>query len=190
LRLEDRHSGVNLFLKRRLGTCGRHIGYERYKVTVQYEDPTYLEAVYAALFSLLQSAVFASGVKLVTSQRAVEIPDEVPIPNQPCLMQIQGPMRAEQKEFALAKWTLTAVAVIYMRADGASVGSQSPLPATVANYLIWGIKNVFDTQPPYEKQTLGGLVYHTWIEGEVLPEIQDQQIVITIPIFMLAGPVG
>jgi hypothetical protein len=157
---------------------------------IQYENPAYMEAVYAALFALLQTATFASGVSLVSYQRVVEIPDEVPAANQPCLMQVQGPMRVEQKEFALAKWTFTAVAVIYLRADGAAAGSQGMLAATQANYLSWGIQSVFTTTPPYEKQTLGGLVYHAWVEGEVHTEIQDQQVIITVPIYILAGPSG
>ncbi len=150
----------------------------------QYDDPDYLEQVYAALFALLSAATFQSGVKLASSQRVVQIPDEVPIANQPCLMQVQGPMRPEQKEFALSKWTVTAVAVIYLRSDGTAAAVQQ------VNYLIWGLKNAFNTQPPYEKQTLGGLVYHAWIEGEVFMETQDEQMVLTLPIFMLAGPSG
>ncbi len=155
---------------------------------IQYDDPAYLEAVYAALFSLLQSAVFAAGVALVSAQRVVELPDEVQAVNQPCLMQVQGPMRVEQTEFALPKWIFTAVAVIYVRADGST--SPSPVPATTANYLIWGINNVFSTQPFGEKQTLGGLVYHAWIEGEVFMETQDQQMILTVPIYMRAGTSG
>jgi hypothetical protein len=157
---------------------------------IQFENPVYIETVYATLFATLQAATFASGVSLASSQRIVELPVEVPTANQPCLMQVQGPMRVEQKEFALAKWIFTAVAVIYLRADGAAAGSQGVLPSTQANYLVWGIQNAFATQPPYEKQTLGGLVYHAWIEGEIFTEIQDQQIIITIPIYILAGPNG
>ena len=154
----------------------------------QYEDATYLEAVYAALFALLKPATAASGITLASSQRTLQVPDEIPIPQQPCLMQVNGPIRAEQKEFSLTKWTITAVAVLYMRADGSS--EPGVLPATQANNWVWATARAFETQPPYEKQTLGGLVYHAWIEGEVLTEVQNQQIVITIPIFILAGPVG
>ncbi len=157
---------------------------------VQFEDPAYLEAVYAALFALLQKGVFAGGVKLASAQRVVEIPDQVPVANQPCLMQVQGPMDVSQKEFALAKWTMTAVAVIYLRADTTATTADPSLPATQANYLVWGIANAFAAQPPYEKQTMGGLVYHAWIEGAIHTEIQDQQMVLTIPIYILAGPVA
>jgi hypothetical protein len=55
--------------------------------------------------------------------------------------------------------------------------------------LIWGIRKAFETTPPYEKQTLGGLVVHAWIDGEVLPEVTSEQILITVPIYMIAGPV-
>ena len=158
-------------------------------MTTTYDTATYLEEVYAALLALLTNATFAAGVTLKRIQRATVVPDTVPVVDQPALILIEGPLHAEQKDaFALAKWTFTALAVIYVRADGAATG-QNPLPITTANYIIWGIKNAFNTAPPYGKQTLGGLVHHAWIEGEVLPEVSSEQMIITVPIYMLAGPV-
>ena len=159
----------------------------------QFEDPKYLEAVYAALLTQLKTAAFAGGLTLNSSSRAVEIPDKVPTADQPALRLVNGPMRVEQKEFGLAKWTITAVAAVYMRADGSSDPNVADLAATNANYVVWGLAQAL--QPPgtpqqYEKQTLGGLVYHCWIEGEVFTEVQAQQIVIAVPIFILAGPSG
>ena len=156
----------------------------------QFEDPTYLEAVYAALFYLLEQAKFAGNVKFQTSQRVVVVPDQIAPADQPTLVMVQGPLRAEQKEvFGPTKWTLTAMAVIYLQADPSQ--NPNPLPATLTNYLVWGIQTVLGlTAPPYSKQTLGGLVCHCWIEGEVLTEVAEQQVVVTIPIFILAGPVG
>ena len=156
----------------------------------QYDDPGYLEAVYAALFSQLQSATFGGGITLASSLRAAIAPDESPPANQPALIQLQGPMHVEQKDaFSLAKWTFTAVAVLYARVQGAMT-AQDPLAVTTANYLIWGIKNCLNTKPPYQKVTLGGLVYHTWIEGVVSTEVSNEQMVITLPIYMLAGTSG
>lgn len=157
-------------------------------MATSYDDPKYLEDVYAALFAKLSGATFQGGLTLVTKSRVAEAPDTVPVADQPALRLVQGPMHSEQRQgFTLAKWTLSALAVIYVRAD--SDASPNPLPNTVANYLIWGIKNSFNTQPPYQKQTLGGLVYHAWIEGAISPEITSEQILVTVPILMLAGPV-
>jgi hypothetical protein len=155
-----------------------------------FTDPDYLEQVYAALFALLQSATFAGGIKIKSSTRAFMIPDQVAPADMPALILVEGPMPVEQKViFGPAKWTFTAIAVLYVRAEGTMVPNQSPLSVATANRLIWGIQNAFETQPPYQKQTLGGLVVHAWIEGEVMPQVVNEQIVITVPIYMLAGPV-
>jgi hypothetical protein len=155
-----------------------------------FDDLTYLEEVYVALFALLQAATFAAGVKLQTSMRAFMVPDQVAPADMPALILIEGPMHVEQKVvFGPAKWTLTALAALYVRAEGTAAPNQSPLSVTTANSLIWGIRKAFETTPPYEKQTLGGLVVHAWIDGEVLPEVTSEQILITVPIYMIAGPV-
>lgn len=158
-------------------------------MTTTFEDPQYLEAVYAALFDLLKSAVFPEGISWETTERIVVVPDQVAVANQPALLLIEGPMHAEQVQLmGPTKWVFTAVAAIYVRADGSA--SPNPLPAQVANWLIWGVVNAFNTRPPYQKQTLGGLVYNAWISGEVLSSVTEQQMVITIPINMLPGPVS
>lgn len=155
-----------------------------------FDDPEYLEDVYAALFQQLIGATFPAGIALKNPQRVVVSPDDIPVAAQPTLLLFPGPMHVEQKEFALAKWTFTAVAVLYVRADGAAQ-AQDPLPATVANYLVWGLARALaPTTPPYQKQTLGGLVYHCWFEGDVIPEVQNEQMVLTMPILIEAGDIG
>lgn len=156
----------------------------------QYEDPTYLEAVYEALLAQLKTATFSGGISLKTIERVTIAPDEVAAVNQPALFLIEGPLHAEQKEiFGPTKWTFSAFAVIYVRADGSFPSQAQVLAQTTANYLIWGIKNSFATKPPYGKQTLGGLVYHCWIEGDVFPEVMDNQMILAVPIMILPGPV-
>ena len=159
-------------------------------MTTQYEDPGYLEAVYAALFARLSSAVFADGSKFVTTSRVLDVPDQVSAANQPALVLAPGPLHAEQREaFSLTKWTITAIAAVYFQADGSL--NPNPLPATQAANYVWGLQAVLlSTQPPYQKQTLGGLVYHAWIEGEVMMNVTEQQVVIVVPIFILPGPVN
>lgn len=158
----------------------------------QFTDPDYLNQVYASLLNLLSAAVFAGGLKLQKAIRAMEAPDQVAAEDQPALILINGPIGVVQKEFALAKVMPTAIAVIYLWTDGASPFDADPnnTPATQADRLVWGIFNAFNTQPPYQKQGMGGIVYHAWIEGDIHTEIVRQQVVITIPIRMLAGPYG
>lgn len=151
----------------------------------QFTDPTYLESVYAALFAQIQTATFAGGIKINTWLRSLLVPDEVPPASQPAVVQVKGPMHGEQKEvFGPTKWTLTALLLIYLRADSTAM-HQSPLPDTLTNYLAWGLQAALGTEPPNERQTLGGLVHHCWIEGQIGFEASKEQIVISVPVYIL-----
>lgn len=158
---------------------------------MNFTDPDYLEKVYAALFSLLTGATFAGGVTLKSSSRALVPPDSVPAADQPALVLVEGPFNTEQKALltgaTTARWTFTAIAAVYVRADSAAK-NQNPLPITVLNYLVWGLASVFETKPPGRKQTLGGLVVNAWIEGATYPETAGEQLVLSVPIWILAGP--
>ena len=158
-------------------------------MSVAFEDPTYLESVYAALFALLQAAALPNGIAFQTMQRTALVPSVIPPASQPALLLLPGPIRVEQTKFSLPRWIFTAVAVVYLRGDAQQI-NQVPLPSATVNYVIWGLASALQTTPPNAKQTLGGLVYHCWIEGEIFPDINGQQIVLTIPIHMLAGNVG
>lgn len=158
--------------------------------TSNYEDLDYLEKVYAALFAKLKTATFAGGLKMNQFQRVTVVPDEVDATNQPALIQLQEHLTIQQKEnFGPAKWQLRIYVLVYLRADGANADQVQELAATVTNYVIWGLAKVLETTlPPYQKQTLDGLVYHCWLEGDVVPEILDQQVVIVVPVNILLGP--
>jgi len=156
---------------------------------MNFNDPAYLETVYAALFTQLQSAIFPSGLQLQSSYRVTDTPDNVPVAQQPALYQVQGDMLVEETEhFGVAKWTATAVVVVYFRADGAVPNNRDVLPDTVANYFVWGLMNALQGMPPGSKQTLGDLVYHCWIDGMIVPTVADQQCIVTVPIKILLGP--
>lgn len=162
-------------------------------MATDFFDPTYMEKVYAALLSQLQLNVNnnmpagAGGLTVRNFARTFTPPDNVPEANQPAMYVVPGPVHVDQKEFAMAKWLFTAIVFVYLRADS-SVVNPTPLAWTQANYIIWAIMNTLTAPPgPYQKQTLGGLVYHCWIEGEIGVETQSEQVVIGIPIYILAG---
>lgn len=159
-------------------------------MATNFFDPTYLEKCHAALFAQVQTAQFAGGLKVKTFGRIVIPPDNVNVADMPALYQVPGPLHAHQSEFSLTKWTFVAFWLLYLRAD-ATQPTPNPLPSTEAFNLIWGIMGtLLSAGPPYEKQTLGGLVYHAWIEGQVSVETSAEQIVVGIPVYMLAGDVG
>lgn len=156
----------------------------------QFSDPAYLEAVFAALLTQLQTAQFEGSNAMQSWTRTVEAPDQIPVSNMPAAVLVQGDLLAEQKQvFGATKWTFSALLLIYLRADSSQV-NPNPLPATLVNYFVWGIFKSLWGKPPYGKQTLGGLVEHAWLEGQVHQEVANEQLVIMIPIMILAGPSG
>jgi hypothetical protein len=160
-------------------------------MATDFFDPVYMDNVFDALLAQVKTATFPPGTLIKSYSRVFLAPDEVPVESQPALYMVPGPQHVDQKEFALAKWTFTAILIIYMRADADPI-SPNPLPARIANYIIWGIMNSLLAPLPgiYEKQTLGGLVTHCWIEGEVRIEVQAEQVVIAIPVYILAGNIS
>lgn len=155
----------------------------------QYEDPTYLDAVYAALFALIKTATFPDGVKFQKQERISAWPDDFTVAEQPALYLVEAPVKPSQREvFGPVKWEFGAIIIICLRADKSDWAGPFP-PNTLCNYFIWGIAKAFEnTEPPYERQTLGGLVYHCWIDGEIRPEQSSEQVTIGIPIHILPGP--
>jgi hypothetical protein len=159
-------------------------------MATSFFDPEYLEQVYAALFDKLKAATFPNGVTLAKSARLLEAPDDVPPGSQPAMFLVPGPLHTEEKNFALGRWTFTAIVLVYLRADSAI--PPNVLPQTVGFNVTWGIVQALysDTEGPYQKQTLGGLVYHCWVEGEVTVSTASEQVVIAIPVYIMAGDVG
>jgi len=163
-------------------------------MATNFFDPTYMDSVFSALLVKLQAEVnghfpVGSGLEIKQFARTYRAPDTVTPADQPSLFMVPGPSYVDQKEFALAKWVFTTILLIYLRADG-NVTDPDPLVWTQANYVIWAIMNTLSAGPaltPYEKQTLGGLVTHCWIEGEVAVETESEQAVIAVPIYILAG---
>lgn len=160
-------------------------------MATSFFDPKYLDDVYEALFQKLKAATFEGGVTLKQSQRVMIAPDEVAVASQPAMFLTPGPIHAEEKEFALGKWTFTAIVLIYLR-GGSAIPAMIPTPQTIGFYIVWGLVAALyaGAEPPYSKQTLDGLVYHCWIEGDVTVSTADEQVVVAIPVYILAGDVG
>jgi len=160
-------------------------------VSGDYNDADFLEQVYDALFARVSTALFPQGTfpggnGFQTALRVVDVPDNVPPAAQPALYQIQGAMNGSQRAaFGPQRWELDVFEVVYLRADGAVPSKQQVVPDTVANYVVWGVFQALQPTTPGEKQTLGGIAYHAWIEGPVVPEVAEQQVVIVIPIKVL-----
>lgn len=140
------------------------------------------ETIYAALFDLI------SGVPgFVTKSRHLKHWTDTTKIEQPALFQVQGKQAPQQDRRGLPpKWLLRAELFIYTYAD-----PTDPVPVQKLNTLVDGIDSVLGPAPGGDQianaQTLGGLVSHCWLDGEI--EIFDgalgQQSVAIIPIAIL-----
>jgi hypothetical protein len=147
------------------------------------------ETVAAALLTLLQGATIAGITGLtqfVTISRATTPWSNITPGDQPAIYVIHsGEQLMQNQAYGLTKYCLHYELVIYARADA----SPAAVPDTLINALLDSIDAVMQSTPPGERQTLGGVVYHAWIEGEILIDsgILDEQIAILVPIKVLTG---
>lgn len=140
---------------------------------------TDFEPIYAALFAKLAAI---TGLK--TSSRKIKHWSDVPAKQQPALFMIQGGESPEQVRGLPPKWRLKAEIYLYVNpGEGKTI-----IPSQVMNGLLKQVREAlaFDNMA-VKANTLGGLVSHCWISGEV--EVYDgvlgDQAVAIIPIEML-----
>ena len=139
------------------------------------------EAIVVALFGLL-----AAVPGFAVCERRLRHWNDVPDAEQPYLCLAQGGQSVAQGDPAKGvppKWTLEADIYLYARTTGGLV------PASVLNPLVDAVEDALQPQyPALEKcQTLGGLVQHCWIEGNIETDegtLGDQAVAI-IPIKIL-----
>ena len=145
------------------------------------------EDVFNALFALLKTATPPVSLTWGLVGRRLQHWDNVPPADQPCLFLQAGPQNASQPTWGLPTWKLQAQVFIYFRCDG-SVSQDYP-PDTLVNGFIDAIETAVAPQVQGDLQTLGGLVTHCYINGEIMFDsgISDQQGVIVIPIEILSG---
>lgn len=148
------------------------------------------ETVSAALLTLLGATQFTipggSPQTFQTVGRNAAIWSNVPAGDQPALQLIHsGEQVVQNTAYGLAKYALHFEVLIYARADA----SPNAVADTMINAMLDAIDAQMQSTPPGERQTLGGIVYHAWIEGEILIDtgILDQQVAILIPIKVLSG---
>lgn len=141
------------------------------------------EAIFQALFQLV-SGVTANGSGFVTAGRKLRHWTDVPAPNQPAVYQCQGPEYYKTRQGLPPIVTLTCKLWLYAKypPDGSP---SSP----VLNPLKDAIFAALAPSPVTGVQSLGGLVYHAWIEGETLTDegVLGDQAVILIPVKILVN---
>lgn len=118
------------------------------------------EAIYGALFARL--AVVPG---LVVSSRRLRHWTDVRAAEQPALFMAQGRELATPGDPVRGlptQWTLQVEVYLYARTDGGLA------PGTVMNPLLDALEAALKPDNAMQRcQTLGGLVEHCWIEGEL-----------------------
>jgi hypothetical protein len=131
------------------------------------------EAIFVALFALLKAATFPAPFAVLS--RIPRLPTDLDASQLPALFQEEltstlDPGMAMPGVQAQSKWKLGADISIYVQGAGSQqiAGEETYIPATALNNAIDAV--VAAIQPPLgkPKQTLGGLVQHCEVSGEVL----------------------
>jgi hypothetical protein len=137
------------------------------------------ETIFAALFTLVSNAATFN-----TKGRKLKHWNEISSADQPALFQTQGKEHATAGYRQPTKWMLSASIYVYAHQNALDV-----LPSTALNNLIGAIELALAPDLATGEQTLGGLVQHCRIVGEVETDeglLGDQSIAI-IPIEIMAN---
>jgi len=140
------------------------------------------EAAYAALFAQV-SAVRGFN----TVSRQLKAWADVAQPDQPALFMAQGKQVAESTADNMpTRWKLMADLYVYVRNDDPALA----LSCTTLNDLVDAIEAVLRPTPGYERQTLGGVVEHCRIAGDIETDegVLGAQAVAIIPIELFPEP--
>lgn len=135
------------------------------------------ESAYSALFAKL-SAI--SGI--VTAERRLRHWSDVMPTEMPYLALAVAGQVAEPVKRLPTKWTLGADLYIYVQSDNSA-------PGPILNALLDKIDEALAPDPGQDTQTLGGIVSHAWIEGQVQTDegTLGPIAVAIVPIRMLAS---
>jgi len=132
------------------------------------------ETVIAALLAKLQAVTFAAPVNGQTSfvsvSRRLKLWGEAPKSQRPALFVTEHREQPVYRSEALPNLTMLSVDLfIYIDASDANT-----IPAAALNVMLDAIDAALKPQPAdNERQTLGGLVSHCRIEGQVLKDPGD-----------------
>lgn len=135
------------------------------------------EQVYDALFTLCGTVI-----DFKTKSRRFRMPANVGIGDMPAMFMIQVLERAQPQRNLPTIWRLQVDLILMM-----NVADPNVVPASLFNPVVDALCVKLAPVPPSDVQTLGGLVQHCWIEGDV--EIYDgsitDQAICVVPIVIL-----
>ena len=125
------------------------------------------EAQFSALLSLVASAQDSSGrPSFVTAARKFVQWEEVADSETPALFLTKGFEHASQERtYGETKWRVRALLWVYCLHSPADPNA---IPGTLLNNLLDSVEAALAPPPYLDRQTLGGLVSHAYIDGEIV----------------------
>lgn len=115
------------------------------------------EQVYGALFTLAQTAAVFR-----TTGRRLRLPPNIGVGDMPAIFQVQTLESARSLRNQPTIWTLSVDLIIMQ-----DVSDPNEVPAAIFNPMLDALQDALAADPLSNVQTLGGLVEHCWIEGDV-----------------------
>lgn len=146
-----------------------------------YTPPT-RNQIFAALFGLTANLTLGSAGSFVTRSRKFKHFSKVPTDQQPAHFQTEFLDKAQQKTgmAAIRRWH--ASWTVYFSSNP---GDDNDVPTIAMNDIVDALEAC--VADPFNKQTLGGLVEHCFIDGEIIKIAGDDdgQGMIVVPITIL-----
>lgn len=142
--------------------------------------------VFTALFNFIRQLPAPPNQKWVTFSQRLKSWDDTPPVEQPAVFLHRLLQTATQNHaYGVTKWHWKATIWIYFRTE--SYQTDNTYPDQVTDPFIDSIEQLFQTEPGAGALTLGDLVKHCWIDGDIYsdPGLEDYQAVIIIPISIL-----
>ena len=129
------------------------------------------ESIYSALFAKL------SGISgLVIASRRLKHYSDVSPSEQPAMFVTQAAQFVKQTKGLPSQYTLDAKIWVYTNDP-----DPTKAPAQAINDIMDQVDAILKPTTPANKQTLGGLVEHCWIDGEIITDegtLGDQSVAI------------
>lgn len=140
------------------------------------------ETIYAGLFTIVSGSA-----GFVTKSRKLQHVQDVPAVNQPALFQIQGHQSADATFNLPTKWRLKVDLYVYAHASNPGADGNG---ATLLNTLVDAIVTALEPDKASGRQTLGGLVSHCAIDGDVETDegLLGEQAIAVLPIVIIPYP--
>jgi hypothetical protein len=142
--------------------------------------------VFTALFALTASLeIDAGGTLFALRSRKFKAWSAVPADQQPALFQTEHTEQSTQRTGMDAARRFHASWTVYLRSDDSD---PLDLGTVKLNDCLDAIENAFAGATDLQgKQTLGGLVYHAYIDGQIIkiPGDEDGQGMLVVPITLL-----